>query len=248
MIRGVIFDLGSTLISFQGEVSDVRTTAIQSMVEQLNCDNIHFDNGVFIKHFNDILELSFEAREASFIEVSSMSVLRLALAGFGYATVSDEILDRALQQFYNRFEEYWQPMPDLHSVLDEIQNTGYRLGIISNAGNVGNVQRLIDKADIREYFDPILISSGVGLRKPHRLLFEAILNTWKLPAEQVVMIGDMLNADVLGAQGVGMHQIWITAEADNESNRKNVASIVPEASIDSLRDVPMQIQIMASSS
>ncbi len=246
MIRGIIFDFGSTLISFHGEVSEVRTLATQAMVEYLFDEFVRFDKEIFIKRFYELLEMSFEARETTHIEFSSISVLRLALTEFGYATVTDEILDRALERFYNLFEDYWQPMPNLYSVLDEIHNSDYRLGMISNAGNAANVQRLIDKVGIRKYFDPVLISSGVGLRKPHRLLFEAVLNIWQLPAEQVVMIGDMLNADVLGAQRVGMHQIWITADADNESNRQNVTAIKPEATTDNLRDVPLLIQSMAS--
>ncbi len=246
MIRGVIFDFGSTLISFQGEVSEVRTLATHAMVEQLFEKRINLDKAVFIKRFNELLEASFNARESAHIEISSISVLRLALTEFGHATVADEILERALARFYNHFEDCWQPMPDLHSVLDEIYAADYRLAMISNAGNVANVQRLIEKVDIRKYFDPILISSGVGLRKPHRLLFETVLNAWKMPADQVVMIGDMLNADVLGAQKVGMHQIWITTEADNESNRQNAVAIVPEATAKNLRDVPTLIQRMAS--
>jgi putative hydrolase of the HAD superfamily len=247
MIRGVIFDFGSTLISFHGEVREVRKLATQAMVKHLHDEKVTLNNGTFIKRFNELLELSFEARESTNIEISSTSVLRLALTEFGYAAVGDEILDRALERFYNHYEDCWQPMPDLHSVLDEIQNSDYRLGMISNAGNADNVQRLIDKVDIRKYFDPVLISSGVGLRKPHRLLFEAVLHTWQLPAEQVVMIGDMLHADVLGAQRAGMHQIWITADADNESNRQNVTAIEPEATTDNLRDVPGLIRSMASS-
>jgi len=246
MIRGVIFDFGSTLISFHGEVSEVRIHAAQAMVKSLFAENIGFDQEAFIKRFNVLLEKSFEARETSNIEIPSISVLRLALTEFGYATVTDEILNRALERFYNHFEDCWQPMPDLYPVLDEIHKSDYRLGMISNAGNAANVQRLIDKVDIRKYFDPLLISSGVGLRKPHRLLFEVVLNTWQLPAEQVVMIGDMLNADVLGAQRVGMHQIWITADADNESNRQNATTIEPEATTDNLRDVPALIRSIAS--
>ncbi len=247
MIRGVIFDFGSTLISFRGEVNEVRTLATQAMAKCLFDENVRFDQDAFIKRFNILLQMSFEAREITNIEISSISVLRLALTEFGYATVTDEILNRALERFYNHFEDCWQPMPDLYPVLGEIHNSDYRLGMISNAGNAANVQRLIDKVDIRKYFDPVLISSGVGLRKPHRLLFEAVLNTWQLPAEQVVMIGDMLNADILGAQRVGMHQIWITADADNESNRQNAAAIEPEAITDNLSDVPTLIRSMASS-
>lgn len=245
MIRGVIFDLGSTLIRFHGDASKVRELAIQAMVKKLIDENIGFDKDLFIKRFNELLEVSFEARETTHIEISSSSILRLALTELGYATVTDEILNRVLDCFYDHFEDCWQPMPDLHQVLDEMQNADYRLGMISNAGNVANVQRLIDKAAIRKYFDPVLISSGVGLRKPHRLLFEAVLNAWQIPAEQVVMIGDMLNTDVLGAQRVGMHQIWITAEANTERSRQYAADIVPEATAKTLCDVPALIQSMA---
>jgi len=244
MIQGVIFDLGSTLITFQGEVSEVRALATQAMVKKLNEENVRFDNDVFIQRFYELLETSFAAREASNIEISSMSVLRLALTEFGYAAVADETLEHALACFYKHFEDYWEPMSDLLAVLDEIHEADYRLGMISNAGNAANVQRLLDKAGIRKYFDPVLISSEVGLRKPHRLLFETVLRRWRLPAEQVVMIGDMLKADVLGAQQVGMHQIWITAEADNETNRKYAVDIVPEATANDLREVPALIRDM----
>lgn len=246
MIRGVIFDFGSTLIAFRGEASEVRALATRAMVKKLNEESVRLDNDVFIQRFYELLETSFAAREASNIEISSMSVLRLVLTEFGYAAVADETLEHALACFYKHFEDYWEPMSDLLAVLDEIHEADYRLGMISNAGNAANVQRLIDKAGIRKYFDPVLISSEVGLRKPHRLLFETVLRRWQLPAEQVVMIGDMLKADVLGAQQVGMHQIWITAEADNENNHQHAVDIVPEATAKILRDVPALIRSLTS--
>ena len=246
MIRGVIFDFGSTLIAFRGEASEVRALATRAMVKKLNEESVRLDNDVFIQRFYELLETSFAAREASNIEISSMSVLRLVLTEFGYAAVADETLEHALACFYKHFEDHWEPMSDLLAVLDEIHEADYRLGMISNAGNAANVQRLIDKAGIRKYFDPVLISSEVGLRKPHRLLFETVLRRWQLPAEQVIMIGDMLKADVLGAQQVGMHQIWITAEADNENNHQHAVDIVPEATAKILRDVPALIRSLTS--
>jgi HAD superfamily hydrolase (TIGR01662 family) len=246
MIRGAIFDLGSTLITFHGEVSEVRALATQAMVDQLVDAKIDLDGDAFIQRFNEMLLTSFEVREATNVEISAMSVLRLVLTEFGHASAADGIIDRALESLYRQFEACWQPMPDLHAVLDEIHHAGYRLGMISNAGNVANVQRLIDKVDVRKYFDPILISAGVGIRKPHPLIFEAVLKAWQVPADQVVMIGDTLNADVLGAQLVGMRQIWITADSDHEKMRQDYADIVPEATANILRDVPALIRDMDS--
>ena len=244
MIQGVIFDLGSTLITFQGEVSEVRALATQAMVDRLVDANIDLEGDAFIQRFGEILHTSFEIREATNIEITATSVLRLVLAEFGHASATDGIIDLALESLYRQFETYWQPMPDLHNVLEEIHHAGYRLGMISNAGNVDNVQRLIDKVAVRKYFDPILISAGVGIRKPHRLIFDAVLKAWQMPAERVVMVGDTLNADVLGAQQVGMHQIWITAESDHEKMQRNSVDIVPEATANDLREVPALIRDM----
>jgi len=68
-----------------------------------------------------------------------------------------------------------------------------------------------------------------------------------MPADRVVMVGDTLNADILGAQRVGMHQIWITADADHEGNRKNASTIEPEAIAGRLSDVPAIIRGWGSS-
>ena len=108
------------------------------------------------------------------------------------------------------------------------------LGLISNAGDVENVQRLIDKVDIRGYFDPIIISSGIGIRKPDPRPFEMVLGQWQVNPESVVMIGDRLEADILGAQGTGIHQIWLKPE----SGASTVLQIIPEKIAEKLVDVP----------
>jgi FMN phosphatase YigB (HAD superfamily) len=52
------------------------------------------------------------------------------------------------------------------------------------------------------------------------------------------MVGDNLQADILGAQNAGCHHIWLTAQADTPSNREHVSIIVPEATAERLTDVP----------
>jgi ribonucleotide monophosphatase NagD (HAD superfamily) len=44
----------------------------------------------------------------------------------------------------------------------------------------------------------------VILGKPHAPMFEAALHVLKTPAERTLMIGDRLNTDVAGAQGLGL--------------------------------------------
>ena len=247
MIRGVIFDLGSTLIRFEGEWPEILQESSQVLAKQLERDGYHLDES-FIEEFIQEMQDSYHLRERDWVERTTSSLLRKVMARFGHREVPDEVIERAIFQFFNVSEARWSPMEGVYAVLDELRVKGMCLGIISNAGDEGNVQRLIDNAQLRPYFRPIYISAALGIRKPNPKLFEMILETWDLPADQVVMVGDNLGADILGAQNAGVHQIWLTTQADTPSNREHASVIVPEATAESITEVPAIVLQLAKSS
>jgi len=244
VIRGVIFDLGSTLIRFDGDWPQVMTESQRILIEQLHQEGFVLDREAFAEDFRRELEAYHLERDQQFVEITTGFLLRKVMARFGYPSVDDEIVRRAMSCMYAVSEARWHPMEGVHAMLEEMRGLGYRLGLISNAGDAENVQRLIDKAELRDYFDPILISASVGLRKPNPALFELVLEQWQLPAKQVVMVGDMLGADILGGQNAGLRQIWLTAEADNPANRAHAGTISPEAVAATLAEVPALIRRM----
>jgi putative hydrolase of the HAD superfamily len=248
VIRGVIFDLGSTLIRFEGEYPEILQESSQVLAGQLERDGYHLDGKSFIEAFMQEILDSFQVRERDWVERTTSSLLRKVLARFGHREVADEVIEHALLQFYNVSEAHWAPMEGVYKVLDELRVKGMCLGMISNAGDEGNVQRLIDFAQLRPYFKPIFISAAMGIRKPNPKLFEMVLETWNLPADQVVMVGDNLGADIRGAQNAGVHQIWLTTQADTPSNREHASVIVPEATAESITEVPALLLQLAKTS
>ena len=42
-----------------------------------------------------------------------------------------------------------------------------------------------------------------------------VLSIWKLRPEQTIMVGDMLNRDVIGSKRAGIYSIWLTPYAGN---------------------------------
>jgi putative hydrolase of the HAD superfamily len=248
VIRGVIFDLGSTLIRFEGEWLEVLQESSQVLAGQLERDGYDLDGQSFIEAFTQEIQESYQMREQDWVERTTSSLLRKVLARFGHREVADEAIERAILQFYDGSEARWSPMEGVYEVLDDLRVKGMCLGMISNAGDEGNVQRLIDNAQLRPYFKPIYISAALGIRKPNPKLFEMVLETWDLPADQVVMVGDNLGADVLGAQNAGVHQIWLTTQADTPSNREHASVIVPEATAESITEVPALLLHLAKTS
>ena len=175
------------------------------------------------------------------VELTTTAVLGEALASVGIEELNPQVVTHALGRMYALTERHWLRVPGLEMTLNLLQRRGLRLGLLSNVGDEANVQRLIDKVGIRGFFDPILVSAAIGERKPAAGPFLQILERWHLKPEQVVMVGDRLDQDILGAQRVGMHQIWMRGYAEVDHGDE----ITPELTADSLMQLPSMIDALS---
>lgn len=84
-----------------------------------------------------------------------------------------------------------------------------RLALITNG--LAEVQRpRLRRSPIGHHFEHIVISEEVGFAKPDARIFEAALaRMGSPPKEDVLMVGDNLLADILGAQGFGLATCWL---------------------------------------
>lgn len=237
MIRGVIFDLGSTLIRFSGDWSQVLALRCAPVREFLGARGYTLD-ARFDAIYRRNVDVFYTRAQQDWVEYTAAQVLRTTLAELGLPAPDEDAVAGALAASFAQLEAMWEPYPDAHAVLAPLQAAGYRLGLVSNAGDNANVQRLIDAACLRPYFDPIIVSAAVGLRKPNPRLFHAVADRWGLPPAQVAVVGDTLGADVLGAQFAGMRSVWATMDAGGSANAAHVDRIVPDAAIKSLSELP----------
>ena len=97
--------------------------------------------------------------------------------------------------------------PGLHQLLDSLRGKA-RIGIISNAQRLFTMPEL-SKFGLTGFFDPIVLSSDLGVRKPGPRIFRTALDAVGVPPEAAVFIGDNLYDDVYGAGSIGMKTIWI---------------------------------------
>ncbi len=237
-IRGVCFDLGSTLLQFDGswDQNSIRS-GVDQMVAVLE-GHAPFDRQAFTTQFLAAIDNSRAARERDFLERRTGDLLQQVFADHTGITLDQKIIEGAMEALYAVTQQVWEEMPGMRVVLDDLSQNGYRLGIISNAADAQDVHSLIDQFNIRSYFDPILISAEHRYRKPHQKMFRLLLQAWKLPPESVVMVGDTLNADIAGAQQAGMHQIWLKRSSRPYENAEDDQRIQPEQTATSLLQIP----------
>ena len=237
MIKGILFDLGSTLLEFRGEWTEVIAHGAQEQVDFFLARGLELDREAFVTRHRELIMTFIEKGQQDWIEYSSDKALRMALAEFGYPDLPPSLIDESLKTLYAYSETLWRPFPDTVATLDALRDRGYKMAIISNARDASNVNRLIDDHHLRPWFDPILVSSEFGVRKPNPRIFHAVLDEWGIGPGEAVMVGDMLGADVLGAKNAGMRSVLATMQAGRGANDAHLDTIVPDAKIASLSEL-----------
>ena len=245
-IRGVIFDLGSTLIRFRGDWTEVLAEGRAAMVAWLEQAGYPLEPTTFDTAIQRAFETNFRERRQDHRERASRHILQEVLAEQGVPQVSEDDLGQALRRLYAPSEACWSPIPGVHDVLTQLRARGLRLGLLSNASDVENVERLLHGARLTGFFDPVVISAAAGARKPTPSLFLAILRGWGTDPGEATMVGDLLGEDILGAQRAGLHQIWVRAEADPAFNAEYIGIVVPEWTVETLEEVPALLESVES--
>jgi len=92
-------------------------------------------------------------------------------------------------------------------VLETIRKGGYKIAVIANVDSI-DARNVIASCGLEHYFDAIVISEEVGIEKPTREIFEAALDRLKVKAENAIMVGNRIDADIVGANRVGMKSVW----------------------------------------
>jgi putative hydrolase of the HAD superfamily len=134
-------------------------------------------------------------------------------------------------------EKHWIPEDDTLPVLSDLHDRGFKLAVVSNAMDDANVQRLVNKCGIRHLLQMVISSAAFGFAKPNPGIFRFALEQIGSRPEETMMVGDSLEFDVAGAQGLGMRTVWITRRVRNREDKLAGAAIKPDVVIGTLSEL-----------
>lgn len=83
----------------------------------------------------------------------------------------------------------------------------YPMVLVSNF--YGNVSSVLEDFELLSYFQTIVESSVVGVRKPDPAIFDLGVKALSMPAENIVVIGDSHSKDIVPASKNGCATIWL---------------------------------------
>jgi putative hydrolase of the HAD superfamily len=209
MLRAVLIDLGETLVHLDRPWEDVFGANLASLHSCLKEQGLNSDFERFANVFVSVFERASATADFYKIEIPMQDIISQALRKLKFKVLGEEMMQRAITEFYTPELDAWQPFPDTLSTLGALRDHGFEMGLVSNAKSDWAVHSILEKNGLDRYFRVVVTSAEMGIRKPRVEIFERALGMLGAKSAESAFLGDSLNADVIGARIVGMRSIHV---------------------------------------
>ena len=219
VLDAVLFDWGDTLMQFAYDPALVEA-GHRAGLAALGRDDLPRVERL-TQHFREHYEPLFWV-PGTVEEIEYPGLVRQLLGEFSVSLDDDE-----LGRFLEAEHRAWDPARRLaahtHALLETLRERGLKLGLVSNAFDPGwLLQRDLEQMGLARRLDFSVFSSEIGVRKPHRAIFERALAALEVEPERTLFVGDRLYEDIRGAGELGMttgQALWFRAD-ENPDGRK----------------------------
>jgi putative hydrolase of the HAD superfamily len=194
----LFFDLDHTLWDFE---SNSRETLRELHAMERLADRGIPDAADFIDTYEEINHALWQRYESGHLDRHVLRVLRFRNTLLRYGLKDEALAVRLGRDYLALSPKRSTLFPGAKELLADLTER-YKLHIITNGFE--EVQHLkLASSGIQDHFDLVLTSERAGARKPDPRIFAAALKHTKARAEESMMIGDSVPADMEGARGAG---------------------------------------------
>ncbi|MGB5322639.1 YjjG family noncanonical pyrimidine nucleotidase [Lutimonas sp.] len=199
-IKHIFFDLDHTLWDFE-----TNSNKTFSYIFERNKLQINFD--AFIEVYQPINFRYWKLFREDKVNKADLRYgrLREAFDAIGYK-VNDEMIHLLSEEYITFLADHNALFDNALDILDYLKPQ-YNMHIITNGFEEVQIRKLRN-SNLSPFFDQVITSEKVGVKKPNPVIFEYALEIAGADAHDSVMIGDNFEADIIGAMDVGMQAIF----------------------------------------
>ena len=99
------------------------------------------------------------------------------------------------------------PYPETKNTLEQLKNKNFKIAILSN-GTPSLLNGLIEKNNMKIFFDDIFSIEEVGIFKPSSKVYEIPIKKYKIDKHEVAFLSSN-TWDVCGGGNFGYNSIWV---------------------------------------
>ena len=250
-LRGVIFDMGGTLLHYHPP--NVEPQRGWQAMEDTGAEAVYTllkEQGLPLPPLAEARAINFSVVERQWRTIGEggnpqlAGILREVLTAWGLPeeALADGLLDSATTAYCTALQAVARPLPGAREALAALQAEGLHLGLISNTvwPGVFHMEDL-ERFGLAATLECTLFSADVGVWKPDPRIFHLALEALGLQPDEAAYVGDHPYFDVHGAQQAGLRGIWIW-NAAWVNPRLRELEIHPDATIHALAELPDAIR------
>lgn len=225
MIKAVFFDLFFTLADPHGELE--KNEYLPFSIEEET-----WRRAVWETEFTDARGMG---KYGSCAEILSQICLRLPVE---WTAQRKRMLHDALS--FRMRQALCDLPPEIMPVLRNLKNSGYRLGVISNADAYDILHW--PESPLQEVFDTAVFSCEVGSLKPEARIFELALERLQVMPNEAVFAGDGGSDELYGAKRVGMTTVLMEHLLRRDDTERNRIGAYADFCLERFSDLPMTLR------
>ena len=209
----VLFDFWRTLIEPPEDLTVFYRHRVSRILEKEGIGDPKFVDAS-TRVYMRLLSTINRIRRTRLVEVPAEYEISLFLNSVGIEV--DRVRDEHLEAYASSMLELTRLKRSVREVLSQLREEGFKLAIVSNTPYHDMVVGKMRRDGILGFFDVVVTSHRVGVRKPKEEIFGYALEVLGGKVDDAVMVGDTPYQDILGAKKVGMRAVWVYRSVDEE--------------------------------
>lgn len=200
MIKAVLIDIDDTIFDFE----KCSKNAFKKTLKKLD---LFYEEKDF-SYFNKVNDILWTKQKLGELNINQVFIERSNMMSKYFG------LDIEKEIFNNLFVEF---LYDEIEIVDEIEDllsylsNKYQIFAASNGVYDMQVNR-IKKSNLDIYFKDIFVSDKIGFEKPDKRFFQKIMDITKYSNKDLIMIGDSIKSDIIGAKNSNIKSIYFNKE------------------------------------
>lgn len=241
MIRAVLFDVGGTLHTVQRDpgLADRFSATLMQKLQEVGV-SLPIEVPALSALLGENAERYKQWSQDTQLELPNVQIWNeyyLKEFQIGEAVLAP--IAEELSVLYDATRVHNVPQPDLLETMEALRKQGMILGVISNIISTTFVPKVLEDYGIASYMSCVIMSEGVGVRKPNPAIFEIAAKQVGVPLSEMAYVGDTLSRDVLGCRNAG---VGLSIQISNPSiAHRDVAfvdTVTPDYLIHKLSEIP----------
>jgi HAD superfamily hydrolase (TIGR01549 family) len=248
LLKGAIFDLGETLMHLAVSWEQVREWRIEAIYESFTEHRVTLDLSDLKREYLRLHEEESEYAARTLEEIEIRESFEKLFDRLGVKPGQQPEMEDLVKRFFALEAKSWMLFPGILEMLQQVRDLGLKMGVLSNARNDWAVREIMERLGLTRYFDAILTSAALGVRKPRPEPFREMLKLLGIEAAEAVMVGNSMEADVAGAVPLGIKTIRVIfGDNVDELGIGLEVAVDPDITVSAVSDVVLAVKHMMAS-